>query len=147
VEEETGKPFTFWTGVFGLQDERIYDPNDMDAPMASGSFLLDGTIIAPCSMSSIGSIAAGVSTNLIHRAALVSLKEGRPLALVPRETPLSLVHLRSLCTLAEAGALIIPAMPGFYHLPQSIDDLADFMAGKILDRLHINNNLFKRWRE
>ncbi|GHV05701.1 flavin prenyltransferase UbiX [Spirochaetia bacterium] len=147
IAKETGRPFHRWASDFGLSAERIYAPEDLAAPPASGSFVLDGTIIVPCSMNSIGSIAAGISGNLIHRAALTSLKEGRPLVLVPRETPLSLVDLRNLTSLAEAGAAILPAAPAFYQQPKTIDDLADFMAGKILDRLKIQHNLFKRWSE
>jgi 4-hydroxy-3-polyprenylbenzoate decarboxylase len=96
-------------------------------------------------MSSIGAVAAGLSHNLIHRSALVALKEGRPLVLVPRETPYSLLDLRNLTRLAEAGAIIAPASPAFYHGPVSISGLADFMAGKILDRLGIEHSLFTRW--
>ncbi|MDR3277070.1 MAG: UbiX family flavin prenyltransferase [Treponema sp.] len=145
VREETGRSFGDWTRELGIPPERRYDPGDLSAAPASGSFALEGTIIAPCSMASAGAIAGGISLNLIHRAALVSLKEGRPLVLVPRETPLSLVDLRNLTALAEAGAVVMPASPAFYQGPESIGDLADFMAGKILDRLHIEHQLFKRW--
>ena len=147
IAEETGRPFHRWASDFGIPSNRIYAPEDLAAPPASGSFLLDGTIIVPCSMNTIGSIAAGISGNLIHRAALTSLKEGRPLALVPRETPLSVIDLRNLTALAEAGAAIIPAAPAFYQKPKTIDDLTDFMAGKIFDRLNITHNLFQRWNE
>ena len=146
VEQETGRPFSAWAAELGLPEKNIYAPEDLGALPASGSFKLDGTIVAPCSMSSIGAIASGVSLNLIHRAAQTALKEGRPLVLVPRETPLSLPSLRGLCTLAESGAVILPACPAFYHAPQSTDDLVDFVVGKILDRLSIQHNLDTMWR-
>jgi len=103
-------------------------------------------VIAPCSTSNIGAIASGISLNLIHRSAHVALKEGRPLLLVPRETPLSLPVLRNLCTLAEAGASILPACPAFYHAPQSMDELINFVVGKILDRLSVVHNFNIAWK-
>jgi 4-hydroxy-3-polyprenylbenzoate decarboxylase len=147
MEEETGRAFSVWAKELGVKPGQVYAPEDLSAPPASGSFPLDGTIVVPCSMNSVGAIAGGVCLNLIHRAALTSLKEGRPLILVPRETPLSLPDLRNLTALAAAGAAILPASPAFYQGPQTIDDLADFMAGKIFDRLHIPHALFRRWRE
>ena len=113
--------------------------------MASGSFRLDGTVVVPCSMNSAGAIASGICLNLIHRASLVSLKEGRPLVLVPRETPLSLPDLRNLTALAEAGAAILPASPAFYCTSQNVEDLIDFIVGKVLDRLSLTHNLYKPW--
>jgi len=145
LEQETGKSFSTWRNELKLHEKNIFAPDDLGALPASGSFKLDGTIIAPCSMSSIGAIASGVSLNLIHRAAQTTLKEGRPLVLVPRETPLSLPCLRNLCTLSEAGAVILPACPAFYHAPKSMDDLVDFVIGKILDRLSIAHNLNTMW--
>ncbi|MCL2833805.1 MAG: UbiX family flavin prenyltransferase [Treponema sp.] len=145
IKEETGSTFDLWAHTLRLDPRNIFQNNDLFAPAASGSFRLDGTIIVPCSMNTAGAIAGGVSMNLIQRAALVSLKESRPLVLAPRETPLSLVDLRNLVKLAEAGASILPCSPAFYHSPQNIDDLVDFVAGKILDLLHIEHNLFKRW--
>jgi 4-hydroxy-3-polyprenylbenzoate decarboxylase len=146
VAEETGRPFSEWADICGMDPGRIYDPEDLSAPVSSGSFRLSGAAIVPCSMNTAGRIACGIGGSLIRRAALVCLKEGRPLVLVPRESPLSLPDLRNLCTLAESGAAILPASPGFYNHPETIDDLADFMAGKILDRLGIENNLFVRWK-
>jgi len=146
LEEETGKPFASWMEDLRLPKENVYAPEDMGAFPASGSFRLDGTVIAPCSVSSIGAIASGISLNLIHRCAQVALKEGRPLVLVPRETPLSLPVLRNLCTLTEAGAAILPACPAFYHAPKSMDDLIDFVVGKILDRLSVAHNFDTLWR-
>jgi len=146
LEHETGKPFASWLAELGLNRGNVYEPQDLGALPASGSFRSDGTIIAPCSMSSAGAIASGISMNLIHRAAQTSLKEGRPLVLVPRETPLSLPALRNLCTLAEAGAAILPACPAFYQLPQNMDDLINFVVAKILDRLSITHNFDTQWR-
>ena len=145
MERETGRAFASWAGELNLKPENIYDSADMAAAPASGSFRLDGAIIVPCSMNTAGAIASGICFNLIHRAALTSLKEGRPLVLAPRETPLSLVDLKNLTALAEAGAAIVPCSPAFYHQPKTIDDMVDFMAGKILDRLNIEHNLFERW--
>ena len=146
LKQETGKPFDSWMAELGLPRENIYAPEDMGALPSSGSFRLDGTIVAPCSSSSIGAIASGISLNLIHRSAQAALKEGRPLILVPRETPLSLPALRNLCTLAEAGAVVLPACPAFYHSPQSMDDLIDFIVGKILDRLSVAHNFDTAWK-
>ncbi len=147
IEEETKKSFPEWIDAFGLNPHHIYAPEDLAAPPSSGSFKADGTVIVPCSMNSAGCIAGGISGNLIHRAALVALKESRPLILVPRETPLSLIDLKNLTNLAEAGAAVLPASPAFYHEPKSIDELVDFIVGKILDRLGIDHSLFKRWKE
>jgi len=121
--------------------------NDLWAPEASGSAAPDAMLVVPCSMGTVGRIAAGISGNLIERAADVMLKENRPLLLVPRETPFSTIHLENLLKLSRAGARIIPAMPAFYHKPESVDDLTDFVVGKVLDQLVIEHNLFKRWGE
>jgi 4-hydroxy-3-polyprenylbenzoate decarboxylase len=123
----------------------IWAENDYSAPYASGSARTDAVIICPCSMATAGTIAAGGESNLIHRAAGVQLKERRRVILVPRETPLSSIHLRNLLTLREAGADILPAMPGFYHLPQTIDDLVDFVAGRVIDALGLEMTLVPRW--
>jgi flavin prenyltransferase len=118
----------------------------VEAAPASGSAGIRGTIICPCSMGTLARIAHGFSSNLLERAADVALKEGRRLILVPRETPLSSVHLRNMLALAEAGAVILPAMPGFYHRPQTIEHLVDFVVAKILDRLEVDSPLVKRWQ-
>ena len=118
---------------------------DYSAGIASGSFLTDGMVICPCSMGTLASIATGQSQNLIHRAADVHLKERRKLIVVPRETPLSVIALDNMKRLAEAGAVILPAMPGFYHAPQSIHDLIDFVVARICDQLGVKNELMKRW--
>lgn len=118
---------------------------DFRAGIASGSFLTDGMVICPCSTGTLAAVATGQSQNLIHRAADVHLKEHRKLILVPRETPLSVITLGNLQTLAQAGAVILPAMPGFYHGPQSIRDLVDFVVGRICDQLGVKHELSKRW--
>lgn len=120
---------------------------DLWAPEASGSAAPDAMVIAPCSMGTVGRIAAGISGNLIERAADVMLKEHRPLLLLPRETPFSTIHLENLLKLSQCGARIIPAMPGFYHRPESVNELVDFVVGKLLDQLGLEHNLFKRWGE
>lgn len=122
-----------------------YDERDVGAGPASGSFLMKGMVIVPCSMKTLGCVAHGISDNLITRSAEVCLKEHRKLILVPRETPLSLVHLRNMVLAAEAGATILPAMPGFYHGPKDVHDLVDHVVGKILDALGIQHDLFHRW--
>ncbi|MHB9112376.1 MAG: UbiX family flavin prenyltransferase [Thermoleophilia bacterium] len=127
-------------------DIELVNPRDMASTFASGSSLADAAIICPCSMSTLASIASGITRNLIHRVADVMLKESRPLALVPRETPLSEIHLINMLRVKRAGALLIPAMPGFYHQPETIDDLVDFVVGKVLDSFGIRNDLFERWQ-
>lgn len=122
-----------------------YDEKDVGASPASGSFLMNGMVIVPCSMRTLACVAQGISDNLVTRSADVCLKERRKLVLVPRETPLSLVHLRNMALAVEAGAIIVPAMPGFYHRPREIGDLVDHVVGKILDALGIRHELFRRW--
>jgi len=124
---------------------RLFDRDNVAAPIASGSYPSAGMVIVPCSTGTLGRIASGISSNLIERAADVMLKERRPLILVPRETPLSEIHLNNMLTLRRAGADILAAMPGFYHKPQSIADLVDMIAGRILDRLGIESDLHPKW--
>jgi len=123
-----------------------YDVDDLSAPFVSGSFKTDGMIIIPCSMKTLAGIAHGYSDNLVLRAADVTLKEKRKLVLVPRETPFNVIHLRNMLALAEQGVVIVPAMPAYYHKPKGINDLVDFVVGKVLDLLGIDHTLYKRWR-
>jgi len=124
---------------------RVYDPEDWNAPYASGSAKVDAYLICPCSMGTVGTIASGAMTNLVHRAASVAIKEERRLVLMPRETPLSAIHLRNMLTLREAGATILFLAPGFYHGAKEVDDLVDFIVGRTLDQLGLENSLVKRW--
>jgi len=125
-------------------DAHVYAENDWKAPYASGSARVDAYVICPCSMSTVGTIAAGAMANLIHRAASVALKEQRKLILVPRETPLSLIHLQGLTTLRQAGATILFAAPGFYHGWETVDDLIEFVVARLLDQIGIEIGA-KRW--
>jgi flavin prenyltransferase len=125
----------------------VYDPQDWKSPFASGSAKVDAYVVCPCSMSTVGTLASGAMTNLIHRAASVALKERRKLVLVPRETPLSSIHLRGLATLNDAGAVILFAAPGFYHGADAIQDLVDFVVARCLDQLGIDTSLIRRWGE
>jgi 4-hydroxy-3-polyprenylbenzoate decarboxylase len=115
------------------------------APIASGSFLTDGMVICPCSGSTLGAVVHGTGENLIHRAASVHLKERRKLIVVPRETPLSIIQLDNMRRAAEAGAIVLPAMPGFYHGASTIGDLVDFVVARVLDQLGIEHALMHRW--
>jgi len=124
-----------------------HDLHEYSSGIASGSFLTEGMVICPCSMGSLSSLANGLSSNLIHRAAHVHLKERRKLILVPRETPLSSIHLGNMKTLSDAGAVILPAMPGFYHNPVTIHDLVDFVVQRICDQLEVEEKLTPRWGE
>jgi 4-hydroxy-3-polyprenylbenzoate decarboxylase len=125
----------------------VYGESDWRSPYASGSARVDAYVICPCSMATVGTLASGAMQNLIHRAASVALKERRKLVLVPRETPLSSIHLHGLATLDEAGAVILFAAPGFYHGPESIGDLVDFVVARCLDHVGIHNALVARWGE
>lgn len=122
-----------------------YDETDMSAAISSGSYKTNGMVIIPCSMKTMSSIANGYDDNLISRAASVTIKENRKLVIVPRETPLSKIHLSNMLRLSENGVIILPAMPGFYHKPKTIDDLISHIVGKTLDQFGINNNVFNRW--
>jgi 4-hydroxy-3-polyprenylbenzoate decarboxylase len=124
----------------------VHNPRDVGASIASGSLITEGMVIIPCSMASLGALAHGVQQHLVHRAAEVTLKEGRRLIVVPRETPLSTIHLENLIKLSRAGARIVPAMPGFYHQPKSIEDLVDMLVMKVLDQMGIHMDLVKRWQ-
>jgi len=124
----------------------VYKNTDLEAPIASGSSKFDAMVIVPCSTSTLSKIAWGISDNLITRTASVCLKDRRKLILVPRETPLSPIHLNNMHSLAVLGVIILPAMPGFYIKPKKIQDLRNFIAGKIMDQLGLEHNLYKEWR-
>jgi flavin prenyltransferase len=134
---------------YGADVERgslaVYRNRDLGAPIASGSHGCRGMVIVPCSMKTLAGVAHGLSRSLVERAADVMLKEKRPLIIVPRETPMSLPQLKNMVLCAEAGAVVLPAMPAFYQLPRTLDDLADFMAGKILSALGFDHTLYPPW--
>lgn len=123
----------------------VYDPANLGAAISSGSFRTMGMVVIPCSMGTLGGIAAGTSTDLLRRAADVTLKERRPLILVARETPLSLIHLRNMETVTLAGATVLPPVPAFYHKPKTITDLLLHTCGRVLDQLGIEHELYRRW--
>lgn len=139
----------FLVGKYGPQVEagtmKIHSNKDLGATIASGSHGCRGMAIVPCSMKTLAAVAHGLSRNLVERAADVMLKERRPLVIVPRETPMSLMQLRNMVLCAEAGAIMLPAMPAFYQMPQTLDHLADFMAGKILSALGFEHDLYPMW--
>jgi flavin prenyltransferase len=133
----------FLAGVGG--GVTLYAADDWKSPYASGSAKVDAYVVCPCSMATVGTLASGAMSNLIHRAASVAIKERRKLVLVPRETPLSAIHLRGLATLNDAGAVILFAAPGFYHGAGSVQDLVDFVVARCLDQLGIDTTLIRRW--
>lgn len=124
----------------------VYETDDWNSPIVSGSFKTDGMVIVPCSMKTLAGIANGYSDNVILRAADVTLKEKRKLILVPRETPLNVIHLRNMLELAKQGVLIVPAMPAYYHKPKSLSELVNYVVGRVLDLLGIEHTLYKRWQ-
>jgi 4-hydroxy-3-polyprenylbenzoate decarboxylase len=138
----------FWRDQSETSDGKLicHQWGDVGATIASGSFRTLGMLVIPCSMATVAKIAHGLSSDLLERAADVHLKEGRRLVIVPRETPFSLIHLRNLTTLAEAGARIVPAIPAWYHHPQTIEDLVDFVIARALDQLDIDADLIQRWQ-
>ncbi|MBJ6802058.1 UbiX family flavin prenyltransferase [Geomonas propionica] len=129
----------------GSGDLRYYACDDLFAPIASGSSAPDAMLVVPCSMGTLSRISCGNAGNLLERAADVMLKEARPLVLVPRETPLNAIHLEHMLKLSRLGVRMVPAMPGFYHQPQSMEDLVDFVVGKVLDSVQVEHALFRRW--
>jgi 4-hydroxy-3-polyprenylbenzoate decarboxylase len=144
------KLFDYLSAVYGEQVRNgtytVHSNKDLGARVASGSQDCEGMVVVPCSMKSLAGIANGLSRNLVERAADVMLKERRTLIVVPRETPMSLPQLRNMVLCAEAGAMMLPAMPAFYQMPKSLDDLADFMAGKILSALRVPHQLYPSWQ-
>lgn len=133
----------------GISSERViyHHQSDIGAAIASGSFRTEGMIVVPCSMGTVASIAAGISRNLIQRAADVCIKERRKLVIVPRETPLSAIHLENMLKLSRLGVCVLPAMPGFYHFPKTVDDQINFVVTKILDQFGMDTGLIQRWKE
>ena len=131
---------------FSSKKIRYYSENNLSAPISSGSFITNGMLVVPCSMKTLSGIANGYANNLIERAADVILKEGRRLTIAPREMPFSAIHLENMLKLARLGVNIAPPVPAFYHKPENIDDIVNFVVGKLLDIAGIRHNLFKRWK-
>ncbi len=142
---ERGDVLDRWLADTGLAAEQLWDAHDFGSPYASGSARWDAAVIVPCSMDTLATIASGAGSNLLHRAASVALKEDRKLVLVPRETPLSTIHLENMLRVRRAGAHVLPAMPGFYQLPASIDDMIDFVAAKIMNLIGAEQTLLAEW--
>lgn len=126
--------------------DHVYAEDDFTAPIASGSHRFDAMVIIPCSMKTLAEVASGMSDNLIGRSAEICLKDRRKLVIVPRETPLSLIQLRNMVCVTEAGAVVLPACPAFYSRPQNLDDLIDVLVGRVLDSIGVENNLYPRWK-
>ncbi len=142
IAEESNGNFAFLENSKSI---RVYNFYDFTASIASGSYPTAGMVIIPCSMGTLGAIAAGLSQNLIHRAADCTIKEGRKLILVPRETPLSAIHLENMLKLSRLGVRIVPPMPAFYSARNTVRDLIDFVVGKVLDQMDLTHMLFPRW--
>ncbi|HEX8948472.1 MAG TPA: flavin prenyltransferase UbiX [Dissulfurispiraceae bacterium] len=152
IRDETGNDWAINTEKtvrkqFGTDRLFFYEDKYMEAPVASGSFRTDGMLVVPCSMKTLSGIANGYANNLIERAADVVIKEGRPLLLSPREMPFSALHLENMLKLARLGVRIAPPVPAFYHKPHELNDVVDFIVGKILDNFGVEHSLFKRWGE
>ncbi len=146
-ERDASQQLLAWLGLDAdLRLRHVSDADLFDA-VCSGTRAPDATVVAPCSMGTLGAIAAGTASSLIERVADVALKERKKLILLPRETPLNLIHLRNMVTVTEAGAIVLPPMPGFYQKPETLDDLVDFVVGKVLDQLGIEHDLVARWGE
>jgi len=126
--------------------DHVYAEDDFTAPIASGSYRFDAMVIIPCSMKTLAGVASGMSDNLIGRSAEICLKDRRRLVMVPREAPLSLIQLKNMVSVTEAGAVVLPACPAFYSRPQNLDDLIDVLVGRVLDLIGVENNLYPRWK-
>ena len=144
-EYETEVPFSINAIAVNQDLITLHDNDNLFSPLSSGSHVFDKVVIVPCSMGTLGRIATGSGSKLIERVADVAIKEKRKLIIVPRETPINIIHLKNMLKLASAGAVILPAIPGFYHKPKTIDDIISFLVSKILDALDIPNDLYKRW--
>ena len=142
---DRGEVLDRWLADTGLPAERLWDAHDFGSPYASGSARWDAAVIIPCSMDTLATIASGAGSNLLHRAASVALKEDRKLVLVPRETPLSTIHLENMLRVRNAGAHLLPAMPAFYQLPETIDDMIDFVVAKVLNLIGADQALLGEW--
>lgn len=151
IDLRNNEPMEVFRAMFGSEVENgsiiKYNFRDLTARISSGSFETEGMVIVPCSVKTLSGVANGISSNLIERSADVCLKENRPLVLVFRETPLNLIHIQNMLTLAQSGAKILPASPAFYQKPKTFEDLADFIAGKILSLFKVEHNLYKKWGE
>lgn len=147
MKYETGTDLEQWVQVLKLQYSHVQleDINNLFAGVASGSYKFDAAVIIPCSMGTLAEVSNGLARNLLCRAADVALKENRKLILVPRETPLNAIHLENMLKLSRLNVTILPAMPGYYHKPQTMEDLVDFVVGKVLDCLSVENCLFEKW--
>lgn len=145
IQEELGKSFEDLFETKHLERISLFSYKDLTAPIASGSYPTQGMVLIPCSTGTLGHLASGATVNLIHRAAECTVKEGRRLVIVPREAPLSAIHLENLLKLARLGVRIVPASPAFYSGAQTIQDLVDFVVGKVLDSLEIPHTLYPRW--
>ncbi len=143
VEFETGK--TLDEHFERFENVIFCNNNDLFSPIASGSFSIDAMVIVPCSMNTLGLIANGITPNLLSRSADCTIKQKRPLIIVPRETPLTSIHLRNMLTLSDINVTILPPSPAFYHKPKNLDDIISFTVGKILDSLKIENDVYKHW--
>ena len=147
MKYETGVDLEQWVQELKQKCSHVQleDINNLFAGVASGSYKFDAVVVIPCSMGTLAEISSGLSKNLLCRVADVALKESRKLIIVPRETPLNPIHLENMLKLARLNVTILPAMPGYYHMPQTIQDLIDFVVGKVLDNLCIENSLFEKW--
>ena len=143
--ERLAEALPSWIGAQAARSVRAFASDAVEAPPSSGTALTGAAILCPCSMGTLARVSAGFSSNLVERAADVALKEGRKLVLVPRETPLSPLHLENMLRLSRLGAIILPAMPGFYHRPRNVEDLVGHVVGKILDRLGVEHAVSARW--